>query len=128
MRTSEYKIYGMPPVSSKNNKLVVRGRLMNNPKVLAYKKWAMNEIDQIKDQLIEEMKHIVKDPDEPYHLHMRFKVKDRIRRDAVNFFQLPQDMLVESGIIEDDNWFILIPVFEGVEIDKEEQGFSFWLD
>jgi hypothetical protein len=98
--------------SKKNSRLlfVQRGRLMNIPskQYAAWHKLASSQILEFKDQLIEDIDHIELD----------FYAPDRRGTDLTNKAESIMDLLVDNGIIKDDNWWIvsrLVLNFMGVD-------------
>lgn len=55
----------------------------------------------------------------PIRLHMFFYRDSKRRWDYNNIGQGVQDILVDAGIIEDDDAYHCIPVYDGFEVDKD---------
>ena len=58
----------------------------------------------------------------PYKISFRFIRGSRHKFDYINAVQLPLDLFVKYGILEDDNADEVIPVFEPYEYDKANPG------
>ena len=98
--------------SKKNSRLLfVRGgRLMNIPSK-AYSVWHKDASEQILDS----KDHLVEDID---FIELDFYAPDRRGSDLTNKAESIMDLLVDNGIIEDDNWWIvnrLVMNFRGVD-------------
>lgn len=58
----------------------------------------------------------------PYKIGFYFFRATRHKFDYINMAQLPQDLMVKYGWLEDDNCDEVIPVFLGYEHDKNKVG------
>jgi len=111
------------PRSSKNSKIWTGEFLINSETVQLYKKLTKSQWEDKNN--IESFKQIFKRRHKPYLVKFHFVVPDKRRRDFHNFVQLPLDLMVEYGWIEDDNMDILFPVpliyngKLGKSVDKE---------
>lgn len=71
---------------------------------------------------IELFKNMIKDRVKPYKIGFYF-IRDTARKfDYINAAQLPCDLMVKAGMIDDDNCNEIIPVFLGYEVDKKNAG------
>ncbi|MCF2625273.1 hypothetical protein I6E17_03640 [Fusobacterium perfoetens] len=71
---------------------------------------------------IKAFKSMIKGKDKPYKIGFYF-IRDTARKfDYINAAQLPCDLMVKAGMIDDDNCNEIIPVFLGYEVDKEKAG------
>lgn len=71
---------------------------------------------------IKAFKNMIKGKDKPYKIGFYF-IRDTARKfDYINAAQLPCDLMVKAGMIDDDNCNEIIPVFLGYEVDKEKAG------
>lgn len=55
----------------------------------------------------------------PLEGHFTFYMKSEKLFDLTNMAEGPQDLLVKYGIIKDDDYKHFIPVFKGVQVDKD---------
>lgn len=69
-----------------------------------------------------EFKEMVKDQPKPYKIGFYFIRDSKRKFDFVNVAQLPFDLMVKNGWIEDDNADEVIPVFLGYHVDKLKAG------
>lgn len=71
---------------------------------------------------IELFKNMIKNRVKPYKIGFYF-IRDTTRKfDYINAAQLPCDLMVKAGMIEDDNCNEIIPIFLGYEVDKKNAG------
>lgn len=71
---------------------------------------------------IELFKNMIKNRIKPYKIGFYF-IRDTARKfDYINAAQLPCDLMVKAGMIEDDNCNEIIPIFLGYEVDKKNAG------
>lgn len=71
---------------------------------------------------IELFKNMIKNRVKPYKIGFYF-IRDTARKfDYINAAQLPCDLMVKAGMIEDDNCNEIIPIFLGYEVDKKNAG------
>ena len=96
--------------SKKNSKRLVRGRLISSK---AYMKWH--------DEKMWEMKQYKA----PKHffgtVRLTFYARDKRKNDLTNKAESIMDLLVDSGILPDDNWYEvprLYMEFKGIEKDN----------
>ena len=121
------KIYIKGNIPSSKNSKVFTGRfLVNSKTVQKYlknyeKQW---EDEEIKNIFLEE----IKDKDKPYKLHVYFIRDSKRKFDYINALQLPLDIMVKNNWIEDDNADVILPVFDGYHIDKEQAGIIFYVE
>jgi Holliday junction resolvase RusA-like endonuclease len=67
-------------------------------------------------------KEMVKDQAKPYKIGFYFIRDSKRKFDFVNVAQLPLDLMVKHGWLDDDNMDEVIPVFLGYHVDKEKAG------
>lgn len=113
------KIKGNVP-SSKNSKQWVGKYLINSKTVRNYLKayeyqWNLEENKK-------KFKEMIKGTSKPYYIGFYFIRDSKRKFDYVNIAQLPLDLMVKYGWIEDDNCTEIIPVFKGYEINKDNSG------
>lgn len=106
--------------SSKNSKQWTGKMLISSKTVRAYEKnysfqWYLQEN-------IKKFKELLKGKSKPYRIGFYF-IRDSVRKfDYINAAQLPCDLMVKAGMIDDDNCNEIIPVFMGYEVDKNNAG------
>lgn len=96
-------IPGIPP-SKKNSKQIRYNRKTDRRFITssdAHKDWHTAMMYEIKSQKINKIKGIIK------LFEITFYPPDRRRHDSTNVSQSIEDLLVDCGIIEDDNWWVL---------------------
>lgn len=104
--------------SSKNSKQWTGKMLISSKTVRNYikeheKEWALYKNDFLK---------LVKNKPKPYKVTFYF-IRDTKRKfDYINACQLPCDLMVKLGWIDDDNCDEIIPVFKGYEVNKNNPG------
>lgn len=114
----EWRIYGNVP-SSKNSKQWTGRRLISSKAYLDWKKQAIPQFESIKDEFIE----YTKDKPKPLHIDFYYYRWTKHKADAHNLCQGPLDIMVELGLIEDDNMDEVLVSFSGYEIvTKDEAG------
>lgn len=107
-------IYGRIP-SKKNSTwtAIIRGRLIRLPSQ-KYKEWHKDASLQLRGTRTFKDKHI-------RGLRITFYAPDRRATDLTNKAESIMDLLVDNGVLEDDNWFV-VPnielVFGGVDKEK----------
>lgn len=112
--------------SSKNskeicwNKNMVRPILTNSKTVKKYLK--NNEYQWNLPKNKAEFKKMLKGKEKPYRIGFYFIRDSKRRFDYHNAVQLPCDLMVEYGWLDDDNADEIVPVFLGYEVDKENAG------
>ena len=70
---------------------------------------------------------MIKGQKKPYKLHIYFHRKTKARFDGINLAQGLFDEMTNIGYWEDDNMDIVLPQFEGWEVDKENPRTLLWL-
>lgn len=65
---------------------------------------------------------LIQGKEKPYRISMRFVRDSKRRFDYINAAQLPLDMMVKAGWIEDDNADEIIPIFENYSYNKNDPG------
>lgn len=119
----KFYIKGNVP-SSKNSK-VFTGKFLVNSKTV--QKYLKNYEEQWKDEdNIKKFKSNIKEF--PIKLHMFFIRDSRRRADYINISQIIFDLMVKHGWLPDDDYTHLVPVFEGVDINKDDAGVIFWIE
>lgn len=71
---------------------------------------------------ISKFKEMIKDKQKPYKVQFYFIRDSKRKFDYNNISQLPQDLMVKNGWIEDDNCDNIIPIYKGYEVDKKRCG------
>lgn len=117
-----FEILGKNVPSSKNSKIKTKWGLMKSKISQEYESFMSKSIIRS----VSAMKDEIKGCGYPVEMHVIFVFNDSRRRDLVNILQLPLDVLQSSGVLEDDDYSHLIPVFEDVEIDSSNPGIKFW--
>lgn len=106
--------------SSKNGKVWTGEMLISSELVQKYK--AKTKKYFTDESLKNKFKEQLKGKRKPYKIGF-YIVRDSLRRwDFHNIVQLPFDLMVEHGWLEDDNTKICVPVFLGEHKDKENPG------
>lgn len=106
--------------SKKNSKRWIGKALIDSKAVDRYLKLYNYQWSDYKN--ISKFKTLVKDLKKPYNIGFYF-IRQTIRAfDYNNISQLPQDLMVKYGWLEDDNCNILKPVYLGYEKDKDNAG------
>ena len=72
------------------------------------------EIEGLKEELLRHTK--------PYKIKFYFIRDSKRKFDYINAVQLPLDLLIAHGIIDDDNCDEVIPVFLGYDVNKNNSG------
>lgn len=99
-RIFSFKVEGETP-AKKNSRIVLRnGRNIPSKR---YQDWHNSAVEQIK------LLHIVPDNpiDYPVLIHLSFVHGDLRRRDSDNGCSSVMDLLVDAGVLADDNWQIV---------------------
>ncbi len=117
-----FEILGKNVPSSKNSKIKTKWGLMKSKISQDYESFMSKSIIRS----VKDMKDEIRRCGYPVEMHVVFVFNDSRRRDLVNILQLPLDVLQSSGVLEDDDYSHLIPVFEDVEIDSSNPGIRFW--
>lgn len=106
--------------SKKNSKRWIGKALIDSKAVNRYLK--LYNYQWSDEQNIKKFKNLIKDLPQPYNIGFYF-IRQTIRAfDYNNISQLPQDLMVKYGWLEDDNCNILKPVYLGYEKDKDNAG------
>lgn len=106
--------------SKKNSKRWIGKALIDSKAVDRYLK--LYNYQWSDEQNIKKFKNLIKDLPQPYNIGFYF-IRQTIRAfDYNNISQLPQDLMVKYGWLEDDNCNILKPVYLGYEKDKDNAG------
>lgn len=117
-----FEILGKNVPSSKNSKIKTKWGLMKSKISQDYESFMSKSIIRS----VKDMKDEIRRCGYPVEMHIVFVFNDSRRRDLVNILQLPLDVLQSAGVLEDDDYSHLIPVFEDVEIDSSNPGIKFW--
>lgn len=104
--------------SSKNSKQWTGKMLIKNKTSRDYEKNTqfIYNVERVK------FNKMIEGKEKPYSVKMHFVFKDKRRRDLHNMAQLPMDMMVKAGWIEDDDYTNVIPVFDMPEVDSKNPG------
>lgn len=115
---------GMDVPSSKNLFHFSRktGHKYPDKRVKAFYDWIIPQLEADREEFRKRM------PKEgPVFLHIRFWRSTNRLFDLINPTQTVQDAMVKAGLIEDDNYKMLWPLFEKVMVDKNRPGFTMWI-
>lgn len=111
--------------SSKNSKQWTGKMLINSKTVRNYINNYGYQWTSLEN--IESFKSMIKDKVKPYKIGFYF-IRDTARKfDYINAAQLPCDLMVKAGMIDDDNCNEIIPVFLGYEVDKKNAGVKIFI-
>ena len=116
--------------SSKNSKRILFNKATGRSFVAKSKQSEQNEKDLISflSLMRGQFAGMIKGKETPYRLHFKIYRQTKRRFDYVNIVQGILDSLVKSGLLEDDNADILIPVFEPYEVDKNNPRTILWIE
>jgi hypothetical protein len=104
--------------SLKNSKRWTGKYLISSKKVMEYLKCTKYDYLGLKNDILKELKSKTK----PYKISFKFIRGSKHKFDYINAAQLPLDIFVDIGILDDDNADEVIPVFEPYEYSKSEPG------
>lgn len=112
--------------SSKNSKEICWNKNMKRP-ILTNSKTVKNylklhEMEWKNPKIIKEFKKKLEGKEKPYRIGFYFIRDSRRKFDYINAMQLPCDLMVKAGWIDDDNVNEIIPVCLGYEVDKGNAG------
>ena len=124
MNNKVYNIIGKNVSSSKNGKMIVRGRLINNKLTQEYYNFVIPILEEMKQDILEELKN----KDKPYKFHFYYIRKDKRHFDYANVVQVLADAFQKVNILEDDDMDHFIPIFDGYEVNGDNPGVKFWVD
>ena len=108
-------ISGRIPSKKNSRCLFVRGGKMMNIPSKKYKEWHVDASEQL-----QEYKR-TKPLQGPLSIDLSFWAPDKRKTDLTNKAESILDLLVDNGILADDNWYIVSEVvlmFEGVDKDN----------
>lgn len=94
-------------------------------KMLIQSKTVRNYLKQYEIQYklkANEFKEMIKNKKKPYYIGFYFIRDSKRKFDYNNLTQLPQDLMVKNGWLEDDNADYLIPIGLGYTVDKANAG------
>lgn len=116
--------------SSKNSKRILFNKATGRSFVAKSKQSEQNEKDLISflSLMRGQFSGMIKGKEKPYRLHFKIYRQTKRRFDYVNIIQGLLDAMTKSGLIEDDNADILIPVFEPYEVDKNNPRTILWIE
>ena len=106
--------------SSKNSKQWTGKFLINSKTVSKYLKEYGNQWQN--EVTIECFKSGLQDKEKPYKIGFYFVRDSKRKFDYINACQLPCDLMVKHGWIDDDNCDEIIPVFLGYKVDTKGAG------
>lgn len=111
--------------SFKNSKRIFRTK--TGKTILTHSKAVQKYLDEFEGQwedrnTILAFRKQLEGKEKPYKIGFFFVREDRRRFDYINMLQLPQDLMVKHGFIEDDNCNEIIPVVLGYKVDKNNSG------
>jgi len=104
--------------SLKNGKRWTGKYLISSKRVLEYEKNTASAYLTMKDRFVKVLSKLEK----PYKISFKFIRGSKHKFDYINAAQLPLDLMVKNGILEDDNADEVIPIFEPYEYNKELPG------
>lgn len=104
--------------SSKNSKQWTGKYLIHSKTTREYIINSKNEWLINKNKFLE----MIKGKEKPYLIKFYFVRDSKRKFDYINACQLPCDLMVKYGWIEDDNTTQIIPYFVGYEVDKNKAG------
>jgi Holliday junction resolvase RusA-like endonuclease len=112
----EFTVYGQPYIKKSGQRTYWAGDHIRRVNTPSYKQWHKDALIQLK---------FAQKPAEPIsapsNLQVRFFMKNAGRCDLSALYEGIQDVLVEIGILADDNWKIVASHDgSGVEVDREE--------
>lgn len=126
-------IYGKPEIKKNCQKVIYQKYLKRNIVVYTanYNGWKKDFLRQLGlcfNGKFRNNKNRLKDINYPIILKIHFYVPDNRKRDLSNMYEGCQDILVEAGIIKDDNYKIVFG-HDGSRIflDKENPRIEFWI-
>lgn len=111
--------------SSKNSKRIFRAK--GGKTFLANSKTVQKYLDEFEyqwydEENIKKFKEMIKDKKPPYKIGFYFIRATKHKFDYINALQLPQDLMVKYGWLNDDNCDEIIPVILGYEYDPNKVG------
>lgn len=104
--------------SSKNSKQWTGKFLVSSKTTQRYTKESKLHWIKYKKRFLEMVEGLPK----PYRIGFYFIRDSRRKFDLINAAQLPCDLMVKNGWIDDDNMEEIVPVFLGHEVDKPNCG------
>lgn len=104
MRSNLYEctIFGQPYVKKSNQRVVLAGRRIVKIDTPKYKAWHKSALHQLANCITPTYPI-----DVPVILTVKFYMKTRNRVDLSNLYEGIQDVLVEFGVLKDDNYTIV---------------------
>ncbi|MGL4569329.1 MAG: hypothetical protein ACRCU6_12485 [Fusobacteriaceae bacterium] len=106
--------------SSKNSKQWTGRCLISSKTVQKYLKINSNQWED--KSIVETFRSILEGKQKPYRIGFYF-IRDTKRKfDYINALQLPCDLMVKNGWIDDDNCDEIIPIIQGYHVDKLDPG------
>jgi Holliday junction resolvase RusA-like endonuclease len=112
------KITGRIP-SKKNSRISTRsGRSFPSK---AYSEWHEQASWQLKAQKVQKQ-------NPPYAILIHVHFPDRLKADLTNKAESIMDLLVDNGIIEDDNWKVVPSLTLTADYDKENPRAEVWIN
>ena len=67
-------------------------------------------------------KELIKNKQKPYYIGFYFIRDSKRKFDYNNLTQLPQDLMVKNGWLDDDNADYIVPIGIGYEVNKAKAG------
>lgn len=117
MNKNEYFIKGNVP-SLKNSKRWTGKYLISSKRVMEYRKETASQYKTMRSHFF----LMMAEKEKPYKISFKFIRSSKHKFDYINAAQLPLDIMVEVGMLEDDNANEVIPVFEPYEYSKDNPG------
>ena len=118
MEITAFRILGQVPAKKNSKQVVCMGKF---PRVLpskTFKVWHEHALAQVKE-------YWGKQPplEREVHVHIDFTNKDRRARDLTNMVESIHDLLVDAGVLPDDNCFVISSQSSGfLGVDKVNAG------
>jgi hypothetical protein len=104
--------------SLKNSKRWTGKYLISSQSVMEYLKATKYDYLGLKKDMLKELENKTK----PYKISFKFIRGSKHKFDYINAVQLPLDILVDIGVLNDDNANEVVPIFESYEYNKEYPG------
>jgi hypothetical protein len=104
--------------SLKNGKRWTGKYLISSKKVLEYEKNTRHQYETSAPYI---MRNFI-GKEKPYKISFKFIRGSKHKFDYINAVQLPLDLFVKYGILEDDNADEVIPIFEQYDYSKDNPG------
>ena len=97
----ESKLEGIIPSKKNSRQIICRGRFPTSIPSKKHKEWHTQAMKDLKSQGVEKLGL------NRVNLTVQLYAKDKRRADASNKLESINDLLVDYGFLEDDNWFVI---------------------